>query len=216
MTRPGLGQALKGLTSRVDGAPAPCKQAPPLEAASPGGPGGTGGSGIRAGTVGERPGDGETGLDVDREGGEGGVEDRSGPGDGLRGGLGGSGMVAGAVPGDGEPPGDDEASRRLRANRALLALAELFWAAPPAGWGAPRSGPGRPSWEDLWGPSDGLSPSTPSLFCSTPPSEGLSHAPTHKNLNMCLADRFCRSSVLKSPPRTTAHAAPDPPPNLLC
>lgn len=85
MTRHSLSQ---GLTSRVDAALAPCKQARPLEAASPGGPGGTGGSGIRAGTMGERPGNGETGLDVDRERGEGGVEDRSGPGDGLRGGLG--------------------------------------------------------------------------------------------------------------------------------
>lgn len=88
MTRPGLSQALKGLTSRVDAAPAPCEQARPLEAASPGGPGGTGSSGRRAGTMGERPGNGETGLDVDREGGEGGVEDRRGPGDGLGGGLG--------------------------------------------------------------------------------------------------------------------------------
>lgn len=89
MTRHRFSQALKGLTRRADAAPAPCKQARPLEAASPGGPGGTGGSGMRAGTMGERPGNGETGLDVDRERGEGGVEDRRGPGEGLPGGPGG-------------------------------------------------------------------------------------------------------------------------------
>lgn len=78
---------------------------------------------------GERPLKGEAGLRVDRvetqldgEGEEGEVGDWLGPGARLRGGD-------GSLCGGGEPPEvtDAEASRRLRANRALLALAELLW-----------------------------------------------------------------------------------------
>lgn len=108
---------------------------------------------------------------MDKEGDEGRVEDRSGPGDGLRGGA-----------------GDDEASRRLRANRALLILAELF-----SGREVGRPGSGStPRWE----PSGVCSPSTPSLFfCLPPSSEGLSHAPRQKS-NICLVDTFCRTPPL--------------------
>lgn len=78
--------------------------------------------------IGERPLKGEAGLRVDMEtrldgeGEEGGVGDWLGPGARLRGGD-------GSLRGGGEPPevADAEASRRLRANRALLALAELLW-----------------------------------------------------------------------------------------
>lgn len=67
-------------------------------------------------------------LDKDRE--EGGAGEEGGLGDRLRGRDDSLSRVTRGVFDDGEPPenADAEASGRLRANRALLALAELFGA----------------------------------------------------------------------------------------
>ena len=83
--------------------------------------------------TGERPLTGEAGLtgevetwQLDGEREEGGAGEWRGLGDGLRGGDGSLCGIRDAVLGEGEPPEDADASRRLRANRALLVLAELF------------------------------------------------------------------------------------------
>lgn len=96
--------------------------------------------------TGERPLTGDVGLraELDGEREEGGAGDWRGLGDGLRGGddsL--CGIMDGAV-GESEPPedADAEASRRLRANRALLVLAELFRVESLGGTGTDRLGSG--------------------------------------------------------------------------
>lgn len=115
--------------------------------------------------IGERPLTGDTGLraevetwQLDGEREEGGAGDWQGLGDGLRGGDGPlCGIREGAL-GDREPPEDAEAeaSRRLRANRALLALAELFWVGSLGGGGADWLGSGSIGWHPGWGLSPSL------------------------------------------------------------
>lgn len=101
--------------------------------------------------IGERPLKGETGLRVevetwqlDRESEEGGAGDWRGLDDGLRGGDGSLCGIRDGVLREGEPPedADAEASRRLRANTALLVLAKLFWAESLGGRGAEGLGSG--------------------------------------------------------------------------
>lgn len=88
---------------------------------------------------------------LDEEGEEGrAAEDRRGLGDGLRGGDGCLCGIRDGVLGEGESlEGDDaEASRRLRANRALLVLAELFWAESLEWRGVDRESAGcPPEWD---------------------------------------------------------------------
>lgn len=112
---------MKGLTSRA--ALSPWKRAEESARES----GGPHDSRTQVWTTGDGP--GEPVLRVDPEGEDGGVEERSSPGEGLRGGVGGFRGAVLATPGDGGPPGDEEASRCRRANSALRTLAELLWGA---------------------------------------------------------------------------------------
>lgn len=108
--------------------------------------------------IGERPLTGETGLsgevgtwqlDVERE--EGGAGDWVSLGDGLRGGDGSLRGVRDWALGDWEPLEDAEASRRLRANRALLVLAEFFWVESLGVTARDRLGSGSIGWPPEWG-----------------------------------------------------------------
>lgn len=101
--------------------------------------------------TGERPLTGETGLraevetwQLDGEGEDGGAGDWRGLGDGLWAGDGSLCGIRGWVLGEWQTreDADDEASKRLRANRALLALAELLWVESLGGSWTDRLGSG--------------------------------------------------------------------------
>lgn len=133
-----LSQKLKWLTSGVVD-----RLWPEVSAREPGGPDD---SEPREWTItGERPWKGEAVLRKDMEREEGGEGDWCGPGERLRGGV------------DGftdwehvEEEPDAEASRCLWAKRALLALAELFWAESLGGQEAERLGSGSVGWLPGW------------------------------------------------------------------
>lgn len=183
---------MKGLTGRA--ALSPWKRAEE-SAREPGGPHD---SRTQVRTTGDGP--GEPVLRVDPEGEDGRVEERSSPGEGLRGGVGGFRGAVLAMPGDGGPPGDEEASRCRRANSALRTLAELLWGA-----GAEWSSSGPPSCVE-----------TRDVSCtsSSMSSEGLSDTPGRQEFKCLLSSTELQSDPPQNHPRTQVNGARTPTPRV--